>query len=350
VLAEIASVGVTEKVDVVLVAGDLFDSAAPTPEAERIVYRGLLDLSEVAPVVLVAGNHDNPRRLEAVNPLLELGRIKVGTTLRRPDDGGVLHFPELGLRVGMLPWMNHRSVVRADELMSGDADQHAQQYEDRMRRVLDVLCAGLTIDEVNILAGHVMVHGAVSTGSEREVHIFGYAIPAASFPGHLSYVALGHLHRQQRLPAPAPVWYSGSPLQLDFGETTDTKGVLIVDAEPGLPAMVRPVSLTSGRRLRLLRGTLEQVTALAETVGDDYVKVELDERQRAGLAEDVRSLIPSAVDVVLAHGIEDTGDSRPARLGRQPRELFEEYLRQHKVEDERLSVLFSELLEEAHEA
>jgi exonuclease SbcD len=110
------------------------------------------------------------------------------------------------------------------------------------------------------------------------------------------------------------------------------------------------VSLTSGRRLRLLRGTLEQVTALAETVGDDYVKVELDERQRAGLAEDVRSLIPSAVDVVLAHGIEDTGDSRPARLGRQPRELFEEYLRQHKVEDERLSVLFSELLEEAHEA
>jgi exonuclease SbcD len=350
VLAEIASIGAVEGVDVVIVAGDLFDSAAPTPEAERIVYRGLLDLSEVAPVVLVAGNHDNPRRLEAVTPLLELGRMKVGTTLKRPDEGGVLFLRHLGLRVGLLPWLNHRSVVRADELIGGSSDEHAQQYEDRMRRVLEALSAGMTLDEVNVMVGHVMVHGAMPVGSERTVHIFGYAIPAAVFPGHLSYVALGHLHRQQRLPAPAPVWYSGSPLQLDFGETGDEKGVLIVEAKPGLPAIVRPVALTSGRRLRLLRGTLEQVAALAEAVADDYVKVELEERQRAGLADEVRSLIPSAVEVVLARLDEETGDNRPARLGRQPAELFEEYLRHHKVEDERLSALFSVLLEEAHEA
>jgi DNA repair protein SbcD/Mre11 len=74
----------------VLVAGDLFDVAAPTAESERIVYRALLDLAEVAPVIAVAGNHDNPRRLEAVQPLLELGRITTVSTIQRPDEGGVI--------------------------------------------------------------------------------------------------------------------------------------------------------------------------------------------------------------------------------------------------------------------
>jgi exonuclease SbcD len=188
-------------------------------------------------------------------------------------------------------------------------------------------------------------------GGERTAHVFPYAIAAQMFPGSLSYVALGHLHRLQKVPAPAPVWYSGSPIQLDFGEVDDTKGVLIVEAEPGLPATVREVSLGAARRLIRLRGTLEQIETFAGTTDDAYLKIELNEPARAGLADEVRDLFPYAVDVVLA--AQADGRSRPraaARLGRAAPELFREYLEHRNVDDGRLAALFDTLLEETYEA
>ena len=91
VLSEIAAIAGTESVDISVVSGDLFDVSSPSSNDARLVYRALLDLAEVAPVAIVAGNHDGPNRLEAVRPLLELGRIVVVAAPRRPEDGGVEH-------------------------------------------------------------------------------------------------------------------------------------------------------------------------------------------------------------------------------------------------------------------
>lgn len=349
VLAEIADIAATETVDLVLVAGDLFDVAAPTPESERVVYQALLALSEVAPVAVVAGNHDHPRRLQAVAPLLELGRVHVGAFLDRPDQGVVS--PLEGVKVALVPFTSQRAIVKAEQLMSDDPGDHAADYEARMRRVIDSLTAGMGVDTVNLVVGHLTVHGAQGVGSERQAHIFGYGIAAQSFPGHLSYVALGHFHRQQKVAASAPVWYSGSPLQLDFGEAGEAKGVLLVDAEPGAPARVRNVPLEVGRRLVKLRGTLEQVAGAASESDAAFFQVELDEVARSGLAEEVLRLIPNAVDVrIVAERVPGQADVVAPRLGRQPRELFVEYLKHRSIEDERLVALFEELLEEAYEA
>ncbi len=352
VLAEMGEVARREAVDVVLMSGDVFDVAAPSPEAERVVYRAFLDLAEVAPVVLVAGNHDNPRRLQAVAPLLELGRVRVGAKIMRPAEGGVIDDLGIPLRVAMLPWQSQRGIVSATDLLIKDAVDQVQDYEARMRRLIEALTSDMTTDTVNVVAAHAMVHGAAQSGSERHAHIFGYAIPALSFPGSLSYVALGHLHRQQQVPSPAPVWYSGSPLQLDFGEAGDQKGVLIVEAEPGLPVRVRPVPLMSGTPLIRLTGTLAQVKDAAEGLPEHaYVKVELEEPGRTGLADEVRELVPGAVDVVLATPPTQRLDRAAVRrIGREPRELFLEYLANRSVEDPDLLALFDELLEEIHEA
>lgn len=359
VLAEITQVAADEAVDLVLVTGDLFETAAPSPEAEAIVYRHLLGLAGTgARVAVIAGNHDNPRRLAAVTPLLELGRVQLLAEAARAGDGGVTTFTTAAgdrVNLALLPFVSQRGIVRADDLMGGQAAEHAVTYAERLRRVVEHLCGALdpdgTGDAVNLLAAHAMVAGGVLGGGERSAHtIFQYALPASAFPASLHYVALGHLHRTQSVPAACPAWYAGSPLALDFGEETDQKGVLVVEAEPGSPAVVRTVPLSSGRALRTVRGTLAELERLAAEVGDAWLRVEVDDPARVGLADEVRAVLPQAV-VVSARPPEVAGGTdRPPRIGRSPAELFAEYLAEQDVADERLLALFGELHDELSEA
>lgn len=347
VLSEIAVVAGAEKVDLVVVAGDIFDAASPAPGSEEVVYRALLDLASVAPVVMVAGNHDHPQRLKAVAPLLQLGRIVVGSSVRSPDHGGVLSLDHLGVKIALVPFIGKRGIIGVEQLLSLPAAELQTTFADRVRRIIGTLCQEMGTDTVNLLLGHLMVAGGAVGGGERSAHLFEYAIPAASFPSHLSYVALGHLHRSQRMPYAAPVWYAGSPLQLDFGEEDDRKSVLLVTTEPGLPAEVEEHPLQSGRRLRTIRGSLEQLRELTDEVGDDFLRVELEEAGRVGLADDVRELFPYAVEIRLL--TQGSDPARPVRVGREPAELFREYLQSTGVEDRRLEALFDQLLAEAGE-
>ena len=347
VLSEIAAIAGDEQVDLILVAGDIFDTSAPSPAAEEIVYRSLLDLAEVAPVVIVAGNHDNPARLRAVAPLLSLGRVSVGATIARPDEGGILDLPDLAVRIALVPFIGKRGIVRVEEILRLDQAERIGEYAERVADILGALTAGMTPDTVNLVVSHLMVAGGVPGGGERIAHLFDYSVPALSFPGHISYVALGHLHRPQKVPAPLPMWYSGSPLQLDFGEGEDRKAIVLVEAEPGLPVVVTTRELKGGRRLRTLRGTLAQIEAMVDKVGDAYLRIELEEAARAGLADDVRAILPEAVEVRLAASLASESSSEvPQRLGRDPSELFRDYLEVKKVEDSRLTALFDELLVE----
>lgn len=345
-LAEIAGLADDHQVDLAVVAGDVFDTSSPTPSAEEIVWGALLDLAEVAPVLVVAGNHDSPARLNAVSPLLEMGQISVVDTPIKPGDGGVIHMDDLGIKAAMLPFVSQRGIVKVEDLMESDPDQHAGQYSDRMNRIVGALTEEMTPETVNILISHLTVFGAETGGGERRAHIFGYAVPASVFPGHLSYVALGHLHRQQKVPHAGQVWYSGSPLQLDFGEVDDRKGVLLVEAEAGKPARVTTIPLTAGRNLVTLRGDLDDVLSRADETGESYVKVILTEKGRVGLADEVRAAIPNAVDVVL----ESPEERRPRSDDREtlvPTEAFHRYLAEGGQEDPEVEELFSELLEEA---
>jgi DNA repair protein SbcD/Mre11 len=352
VLGEIAGITRREAVDLVIVAGDLFDCATPSPEAERIVYRGLLDLAEGGrPVIVVAGNHDSAQRLGAVAPLSEASGIHVAAAVRPPGDGGVIEVAAGGERaqVALLPFPSQRYVVTADLLLSGDAaDAHAA-YADRVVRILGALTEPFRADTINLVVAHLMVMGGTMGGGERGAHtVFDYWVPATAFPASAQYVALGHLHRCQQLAGPAPLHYCGSPLQLDFGETANDPVVNLVDVRPGLPADVRTVVLTAGRRLRTLRGTLPDVVAFAGDAGDDHLRVVLDEVARAGLADEVRSRLPNTVEVVLAPP-RDAGSpptSDPDRLRRTPHDLLTEYLSEHDAHDERVVALFDELADD----
>ncbi|MFT5222129.1 MAG: exonuclease SbcD [Glaciecola sp.] len=364
VLAEICDVAQRESVDAVLVAGDLFDTGAPTAESEKVVWRALRALSEtVEHVVLVAGNHDNWRRLQAIEPLIDGSNIHTGAELSRPDQGGVLELTCAGqpLRVALLPFLSQRGIVRAHDLMAKEGDQHGQSYSGRVKLIVDALTAGFTPESVNVVLAHLTVASGqpVMGGGERAAHtIFDYVVSPGTFPATASYVALGHLHKAHKIPGAAPLWYCGAPLALDFGEVDEPRGVLLVDVEPYLPAKIQKVELTTGRRLRTLKGTVAQIRdQLAETPGlatDSWVRVVVQEPGRAGLGEEVRSFLPDAVDVAVERPEDaEQADAEVEQWGlqefhRSPVELVADYLATEGIEDERLTTLFHQLLEDAH--
>jgi DNA repair protein SbcD/Mre11 len=352
VLGEIAEIAGRERVDVALVVGDLFETAAPTPEASAVVWDALIALRDSgAHVVVVGGNHDQQSQLEAVAPLF--ARLGI-TVLGLPTLGERSTLRLDGARIVMLPWMSQRWAVKTEQLMNATAAQTTQYYAARVARVLEELCASFTADELNLVVAHCMVQGGTLGGGERDAQLIDeYAVSASAFPAAANYVALGHLHRTQRIPGAAPIWYSGSPIQVDFGEERDAKQVLVVDLPDRGAARVTPVPLTRGAVLRTVRGTYPELEAVAGEVGDAFLRVFVREAPRPGLADDVRALLPNAVHVRIAGDLEhamegDDAEHVRARANAAPRDLFGQYLDgAGHARDDRLLGLFDELLDEA---
>lgn len=355
VLGEIVGIAEERSVDVVLVAGDLFETASPPAEAEDLVYRTLLAFARSgAHVAVIAGNHDNARRLAAVGPLLELGNIHLLTEAAPPDAGGMrtIDVDGVALNLAMLPFVSQRGIVRATQLMDQAAFEHANAYAARVQTLLKLLSEPFSPDAVNVIMAHAFVQGGSIGGGERLAHLVEeYAVKAQSFPASASYVALGHLHSAQQIAGPAPIHYCGSPLQLDFGDSEQAKQVKIVDVEPRAPATVDAVRLSRGLALRTLRGTLEEVRSAAETDSamdnPPWLRVRLDEPRRAGLADDVRNLLGDrVVDVQITQANEVTNKGPQRCTGRDPVDLFGDYLSELGIDDEQIKTLFLELLED----
>jgi len=353
VLAEVAGITRREAVDVVLVTGDLFDTASPSPESERLVYRALLDLESTgATVVAIAGNHDNERRLQAVAPLFERGRVIVGAVPARPDEGGVLRLATgggEGLDIGLVPFLSQRNAVRADLLMAGTEAEGVAAYDDRCRRVVATLCSAMRPGVVRMIAAHLFVLGGTSGTSERVAHTaLGYAVSPHAFPADLHYVALGHLHRAQAVGQPT-VRYAGSPLQLDFGEAGEAKSVTLVEASAAAPARLTEIPLAAGRALRVVTGTLAELGSLSGTTGDAHVRAVVRERSRPGLADEVRALFEHVVEVAVEAPVDgDAGGRRDRRReGLTPVELVTAYCGVANLDPAAVVPLFAELYEEA---
>jgi DNA repair protein SbcD/Mre11 len=359
VLRSLIETARAEDVDLVLIAGDLFETSAPSPKAQGLVIRALLALREDGRhIVAIGGNHDNANLLDSVyRPVLgELGLHILGTP-KPPATGGTITITTRGgerARIAAMPFLSQRYAVRAAELILHENAQHARDYARQVGAIIGALTAEFTPGSVNIVMAHATLLGGRRGGGERDVQTaFEYEVPASIFPSTAHYAALGHLHRQQEIPAPCPAFYSGSPLAIDFGEEGNEAAALIVTASAGIRADARPVAVRGGRTLRTLRGSLDQVIAEGEQAGDAYLRVILAEKARAGLGDLVREKLPNALEVQLdeAHRPrpgQHTGGSgdKPGRAGRTPLQLFGDYLAEQGVGDERVERMFAELLDE----
>ncbi|MFF3852786.1 exonuclease SbcCD subunit D [Micromonospora sp. NPDC002575] len=353
VLAGVIEVAHAERPDLVIVAGDLYDTAAPTPEATRLVTRALTALRRTgADVVAIGGNHDNGQALDALRPWAEAAGITLRGGVRENPDEHVIDGTTAGgerWRVAALPFLSQRYAVRAVEMYELTAAEAVQTYADHLGRVLGRLTEGFDEpDRVHLVTAHLTVVGAATGGGERDAHtVLGYAVPATVFPGTAHYVALGHLHRSQRVSGPCPIRYSGSPLAVDFGEQENVPSVTVVEVTATSAARIREVPVPAAVPLRTVRGTLAQLAETAPPEG--WLRVFVREQPRAGLREEVQELLPRALEIRIDPELmpaPGSGARTAQRAGRSPRELFADYLDSRGHDDADVRELFDELFEE----
>ncbi|MFG2037040.1 exonuclease SbcCD subunit D [Dactylosporangium sp. NPDC048998] len=348
----LVDVAKAERPDLVIVAGDLYDTATPTADSTRIVTRGLSALRRSgAEVVVIGGNHDNGNALDALRPWADAAGITIRGAIGKPEEHLLSGTTQGGeeWRLIALPFLSQRYAVRASEMFELSAAEITQSYAHHIGELIGRLAQGFGAGTVNLLTAHLTVVGATMGGGEREAHtIMGYAVPASVFPSSVHYAALGHLHRAQQVSGACPIRYSGSPLPIDFGEEENLISVSVVDVTAATAARVREVPLPVATPLRTVRGTLAQLSTL--DTGEAWLRVYVQEAPRAGLREEVQQLLPKALEVridpKLLPGPGAGGKPERARAGRSAGELFADYLAQRGHADEATEALFHRLHDE----
>ena len=331
-LTQVVDIATAESVDGVLVSGDLHDQRAVTPDADRLIFETFIRLYEAGiPVVAIPGNHDSAARVAAFAPLLERVGTRAVARMRHPKKGGVV---ELGSRdgsetasVACLPFVSPRRFLDGtsefEDLASGYVN-----FDEGMGHIFDIFEQSFRADHVNVVLGHLFVAGAQPSGTEREVTVGSdYAVSAARLPSTASYIALGHIHKAQKVRgAGADTRYCGSLLQLDFGERGQNKSVLVVDVAAGKPPKATEFPIHAGRTLVEVDATIDSLEAVAAKVGDSYVRVNLAvDSPIPGIADRVRDVIPNALDIRLVLPEREGAEIAPSLRGLDPRAQFVSY-------------------------
>lgn len=257
---------VAEQADALLIAGDVFDNANPSAASQRQLYRFLQQARARVPgldIVVTAGNHDSPGRIEAPGPLLEAHGTQVVGHMQRDADGNIdvarLVVP-LTNRAGAVaawclavPFLRPADVPRAGQEGAEAADGYlagiAELYAQVQAHALALRQPGQAI----VAMGHChMVDGQMSSDSERRIVIGGTEmLPAGMFGPDVAYAALGHLHLAQQIGRHGHIRYSGSPIPLSFSEVHYQHQVLRIDLDGGTLQDIVPIPVP--RAVHLLR-------------------------------------------------------------------------------------------------
>ncbi|CAM4077551.1 exonuclease SbcCD subunit D [Helcobacillus massiliensis] len=273
-----------EKVDVVAIAGDVYDRSIPPVASVDLLNDTLTRLADITTVILTPGNHDSAARLgfgaklmgRGVHILSETGGVERPVTVA-DEHGEVLFFG--------LPYLDPDIVrfafaAEGEQPLARSHESVTREAMDRVRRTVQQHGGARSV----VLA-HTFVSGGEGSDSERDLTIGGVDSVTGSVFAGVDYVALGHLHGCQNMAGHIPdqrpaAWYSGSPLPFSFSEKNHRKAVLIVDMGADGSVDVTPVPTPVPRRLIELTGDLDTVLAQAGEHGDDWVFATVQEPTR----------------------------------------------------------------------
>lgn len=269
-LEDFIKIAEDEKVDLVIIAGDIYDNGNPPAKAEKLFYSTLKKLSNNGQrvILVIAGNHDNPEGLSAASPLAyEHGVIILGTPKNTAEAGKYKGFEiiESGEGYIELDINGERTVIitlpypsekRLNEIFTQELDEEIRQksYSERIGEIFKNLSLKYREDTINLAVSHIFILGGETSDSERPIQLGGsLAVEDCHLPQNAQYIALGHLHKQQKVSAKVNAYYSGSPLQYSKSEINYSKGAYIVDIKAGCEAEVREIYFKNYKPIEIFR-------------------------------------------------------------------------------------------------
>lgn len=371
-LEELCEIVEQENVNLLLIAGDIFDTYNPPAEAEELYYDALerLNGNGRRAIVVIAGNHDSPDRLHAANPLANRHGIFIlgypGETMGLAGNQSFINtggpgwleiaVPECPehVVVAAVPYPSEQRLneVLAETLKETDIQQ---AYSERVGQAFNQAAENFRQDTVNIGVSHLFVLGGQNSESERDVSLGGaYLVAPGHLPAQAQYIALGHLHRPQKVGGvPVPCRYSGSPLAYSFSESDQQKEVVLVEANPGSDAVITPIKLTSGLPMKSLRfNSYEEACQWCEEPANREswidMKIQVSEPLQGSQISALRKLHPGIISIQVllpGLGISEAGDKRLSELSLE--EKFTRFVAGETgaAPSKELFTLFLELLE-----
>ena len=350
ILNQILEIIDKEKPDAVIIAGDVYDKQVPSIEAVELLDSFISDISKrKTTTFIISGNHDSAERLAFGSSLMAMGKIYISPVYNGKISKYTLKNDFGSANFYLLPFVKPNHVKRFFP------DEKIESYTDAIRVVVDNL--KLDTSEINILIAHQFVTGASRTESE-EISVGGLDNVDASVFEDFDYVALGHIHRPQKI-GTERIRYCGTPLKYSFSEVNDTKSVSIIEINSKEDFNLRTIPLIPKRDMRKIRGTYEELTtknSYENTNTDDYIHVTLtDEFNVADAIQKLRVIYKNIMK--LEYDNIRTRESRKTNLddmvieNKNPLEIFSEFykLQNNKEMNDEQKEIIKKIMEEVWE-
>lgn len=233
---------IENNVDILLIAGDIFDSPNPSAESQKMYFSFLHEITNESPglqVIIISGNHDSAARLEAPNPLLEAMNVTVRGIIKRNDEGDI-DYEHLVVPLNKggyclaVPYLRQGDYPDAGNYSQSVKAMYDKLYEIAYRKNATNSCDPIPDKDFQpvIAMGHLQATGSEIPENDRsERTIIGglECISPEAFSEHIAYTALGHLHRGQRVSGRENVRYSGAPIPMSFAEKNNRQGVVLIE-------------------------------------------------------------------------------------------------------------------------
>lgn len=286
-----------ERPDAIIIAGDLYDRAVPPVDAVNLYDELLTTLAYdlQTPVLVIAGNHDSPGRLQFGRTFMQTNRYYVTGHLADAMEPIVLHDDDGPVHFYLIPYVDP-SIVR----VTFD-DESVRSHDDAMRVIVEQIKRQMDSSVRNVLVAHAFVTASgkaddtKTSDSERPLAIGGAEYVKSTHFDAFDYVALGHLHQAHRVGSDH-IRYAGSPLKYSLSEQHHKKGFYAVTLDRDGELTVEQRRLYPKRDVRSIEGTLENILAMKPS--EDYVFVTLlDEEPVLRPMERVRAVFPNAMHV-----------------------------------------------------
>ena len=363
----------TEQIDVLIVAGDIFDTGSPSNAAFEQYYDFLRQVKNTCcrEVVIIGGNHDSISTLNAPQSLLKYFNVHIVGGVPAEFTDQIIEIKDregrLELVVCAVPFLRDRDIRLsiAGETMEEREGRLKQGISDHYQGFLTHI-SDYKLNQIPVIAtGHLFAAGAATSDSEKEIHVGNLGqIGGDQFPSAFDYVALGHIHRPQLINKMNHIRYSGSPIPLSFSETDDKKQVIVLEFKEGTMISLKELEVPCYRRLIRIKGNFEKVkTKLVlledpQTIYPAWVEVQVEtetfifdlEEQLNTLIADkpyIERLFPRQLRTRAARNLDEQSGEAMALSDLDPRAVFLKKCAAEYPEEDQTDLLltFNQVLE-----